>query len=103
MFDRAAALYFSSVWNHVSAPVSLRPHVPNTQSALIGQLTQAWANTADNNKAAGRTTDEAFQEQRFLWERGACVGLDFVLFNFQDLLQSQEPIWNKKASQVLIL
>ena len=32
----------------------------------------------------GTTTDEAFQEQCFLWERGASVGADFNLFIFQD-------------------
>ena len=31
----------------------------------------------------GRSTNEAFQEQCFLWERGASVGL----LNFKDLLQ----------------
>ena len=33
----------------VLAPVSLRPSLPNTQSALIGQLTHAWPSTANNN------------------------------------------------------
>ena len=37
------------------------------------------------------TTDEAFQEQFFLQEKGASVDADFDLFNFEDLLQSQEP------------
>ena len=35
------------------------------------------------------TTDEAFQEQCFLWERGASVGADFNLFNV-NLLHVQE-------------
>ena len=34
----------------------------------------------------GRTTDEAFQEQCFLWERGAPVSLVIGLFKFQDIL-----------------
>ena len=38
----------------------------------------------------GGTTDEAFQEQCFLWERGASAGVDFDLFNIQDLLHAQE-------------
>ena len=34
----------------------------------------------------GVTTDVAFQEQCFLWEKGASVGADF------DLLYAQEPL-----------
>ena len=37
-----------------------------------------------------RTSDEAFQEQCFLWERGASVCADFDLFNFQEFLYAQE-------------
>ena len=40
----------------------------------------------------GDTTEEAFQEQCFLWERWASDGADFDLLNFQDLLHVQEPI-----------
>ena len=36
----------------VTAPVSLRPRLPNIQSPLIGQLLHAWASTANNNRAA---------------------------------------------------
>lgn len=36
-------------------------------------------------------TDEAFQEQRFLLERGAPVVAVLVLLNFQDTLYAQEP------------
>ena len=83
----------------------------NTQSPLIGQLTHAWSSTTNNNRAAmlnqfshaklavkslimqmyeshiieGETTDEVFQEQR-----GASL-LDCYLFNFQDLLNAQDP------------
>ena len=35
-----------------------------------------------------KTTDEAFEEQCFLWERGDSVGADFDLFNSQDLLHN---------------
>ena len=38
------------------------------------------------------TTDDAFQEQYFLLERGASIGVDFLVFNFQDLLHAQEHI-----------
>ena len=34
------------------------------------------------------TPHEAFQEQCFLWEKGASVGVDFDHFNSQDLLQA---------------
>ena len=96
-----------------------KAHLLNTQSALTGQLTHAWASTGNNNRAAmlnqflhaklprrhksckwmscwhsvmswshrikGGVTFEAFQEQCFLWERGASVGAHFELFNFQDV------------------
>ena len=32
----------------------------------------------------GGTTIDAFQEQCFLWERGASVDVDLDLFNFRD-------------------
>ena len=96
------------------APVSLRPSLLNTQSALIGRLTHAWDSSANNSRAAvlkklllanlaanhklskrltrwrsvmshspkikGGTTEEAFQEQWFLSERGASVSADFKIF-----------------------
>ena len=34
---------------------------------------------AKNEVIKGKTSDEAFQEQRFLWERGASVGADIDL------------------------
>ena len=45
-----------------------------------------------SHRIKGRDTDEAFQEQCFLWKREASVGVDFDLFNFHDLLHAQEPI-----------
>ena len=41
--------------------------------------------SAHTHLSTYNTTDEAFQEQCFLWERGASVGVDFGLFNSQDL------------------
>ena len=41
----------------------------------------------------GRATDEAFQEQCFLWERGAFVDL----FNSRDHLHAQEHIKTLKV------
>ena len=35
---------------------------------------------SQSNGIKGGTTDEVFQEQCFLWERGAPVGLDLGLF-----------------------
>ena len=103
ILSSAASLYPPSVWNFVLDHAHL-----NTQSALIGQLTQAWASTSNNNRGAVLnqflcaklparlklskcvtwwcglmsqshkiicgTIDEAFEEQCFLWERGASVG-----------------------------
>ena len=40
----------------------------------------------------GGITEEAYQDKCFFWERGASVGVDINLFNFQDLLRAQEPI-----------
>ena len=88
----------------------------NTQSALIGQLTHAWANIAysvsrwlwlvsglqlpsllqwiwanvwhdDVIKSLPR---DLFQELCFLVESRAPVGADFGLFYFQDVLNAQE-------------
>lgn len=36
-----------------------------------------------------QTTDEAFQGQYNLWQKGASVGADFELLNFQNLLHAQ--------------
>ena len=47
---------------------------------------------SQNHRIKGKTTDEAFQEQCFLWERGASVGAGFDLFNSEDLLNAQEPM-----------
>ena len=38
-------------------------------------------------------TGEAFQEQCFLWGRGASVGVYFDHFNFQDLLHAQGTLY----------
>ena len=35
---------------------------------------------SQNHKIKGGTADEAFQEQNFLWEKEASVGVDFELF-----------------------
>ena len=45
-----------------------------------------WINV---DRIKGGTTDEAFQERRFLLERGAPV---WAFSNFQDLLRVQEPL-----------
>ena len=83
----------------------------NTKPSLSGQPTHAWASTANDSRAAlpneflcakaamytlskyvtlmskrhrikGGATDEAFQEQGNLWERGVPAGVDFDLFNW---------------------
>ena len=43
------------------------------------------------------TTNEAFQEQAHLWEKGASVGVDFGLFNYQDPPHAQQTLnhWRK--------
>ena len=47
------------------------------------------------------TTDEAFEEQCFLWERGASIGADFDLFNFHDLLPIQNTEGQKKRKRYI--
>ena len=47
---------------------------------------------SESHRIKGGITDEAFEEQRFPWERRASVGVDFDLFNFQDLLHAREPL-----------
>ena len=44
------------------------------------------------HRIKGGTTDVAYQEHCFLWERVASVGADFYLFNFQGILHAQERI-----------
>ena len=85
-----------------------KPLLLNTQQALIGPLTHAWASTANNNRAAagvnyanvwhadvvwchrteGGTTDEAFRSSVFCGRRELLLILTF--FNFQDLLHKNQ-------------
>lgn len=46
----------------------------------------------NNYKYLGRKDWRGVQEQWFLWEKGASVGADFNMFNFQALLEAQEAI-----------
>ena len=39
---------------------------------------------SQNNRIKGPTTDVAFQEQCFLWERGASAGVDFDLYTHKN-------------------
>ena len=61
----------------------------------------AWCHKVTELK--GGTTEEVFQEQCFLWERGASVGAELDLFSFKDFLfiQAQEPLkhWKKAEKQ----
>lgn len=45
---------------------------------------------SQNHIIKGDEAFQALQEQHVMWERGAPVGADFGLFNFQDLLNTQE-------------
>ena len=68
------------------------PSLLNTQSALIGQLTQARASSPKLNVSLKLRTcvtrcvmsqdhlTKVFEEKCFLWERGASVGVAFVTF-----------------------
>ena len=48
------------------------------------------------HRIKGGATDQAFQEQGNLWERGVPAGVDFDLFNCQDLSHAQEHKRNAK-------
>ena len=58
----------------------------------------------------GGTTDGAFQEQGFLWERAASVGVDFNLFTFKNVYmhKNRYNTWterikhNQNASKVKV-
>ena len=43
------------------------------------------------HRVKGGTTDEAFQERSFLWERGASVGADFDLLTFKIFHKHKNP------------
>ena len=43
-----------------------------------------------SHKIKGQTTDQAFQEELFLWDRGIPVSVDCGLFNFQDHIENPE-------------
>lgn len=45
---------------------------------------------SQSHKIKGGTTDEALEEQCFVWERGVSGGVDTDLFNSQDIQQAQE-------------
>ena len=47
-----------------------------------------WGHSAVSQRyrIKGLTTDEVFQEQSFLWERGAFIGADLNLSDSQDNL-----------------
>ena len=47
----------------------------------------------------GGATDGVFQEQYFLWKRGASVAADFDLFNFQDHWHTWEQIQNTEGKE----
>ena len=47
---------------------------------------------SERHEIKGGATDEAFQEQWFLWERGASVVVDFDRLNFEDLSHAQHPV-----------
>ena len=50
---------------------------------------------SQSHRIKGRTSDEVFQEQCFLRERGASIGVHFDLFNGQDLLRAHTKIKNR--------
>lgn len=45
---------------------------------------------SQSHNIKSETSDEAFEVQCFLQDRGASVGVDFHLFNFQDILHAQQ-------------
>ena len=56
--------------------------------------------TCQSKKIKVGATDEVFQDQWYLWERGASVGVDFDLSNFQDLLQEQAYLTHARRVKI---
>ena len=54
---------------------------------------------SQSHRIEGETADEAFQGQRFLWERGDLIGVVFDLLNFQVLSPAQERTLNTEGKQ----
>ena len=55
--------------------------------------------TSQSRRIKGGTSDEAFQVQCFLWERGASVDVDFDLFNSQHLFtctRTSLTLWTER-------
>ena len=50
----------------------------------------------------GETTDEAFEEQCFLCERGASVGVNFDILNFQDIHMNKNIYKTLKARTTIL-
>ena len=63
---------------------------PAARHALCKCMTRWRSVMSQSLRVKIRTTNEAFQEQCFLWERGAPVGAKVDHFNFQDLVCAQE-------------
>ena len=61
-----------------------------------------WGHSAVSQRyrIKGLTTDEAFQEQSFLWERGAFIGADLNLSDSQDNLWDTEIKENNEKAQL---
>ena len=53
-----------------------------------------------SHEIKGGASDEAFQEQCFLWESRASVGADFDIVHFQDLLHAQENTVNNTLKEI---
>ena len=47
----------------------------------------------------GGATDEAFQDQCSVWDRGASAGADFWLHNYQDILHEQEHLYHTERKE----
>ena len=57
-----------------------------------------WCDVTKSQKIKGGTTDEAFQEQCFVWERGAPVVVDFFTFK---IIHMQQNLYNTKGKEIL--
>ena len=58
---------------------------------------------SQSDRIKGNTSGEAFQEECFLWERGASVCVDIELFSSEDLLHAWEHAKQKKLQKIIII
>ena len=109
LYARKTHQFSHTVWSHLighhmhtsaSTTISYRPAVLNPHAKLAsghlwGTCVTWWHSVmSQSQRIKGGTTDEAFEDQCFLWERGASFCL-FGLFNFH-MHKNMYKTWRKE-------